>query len=98
MNNEFLLYKKALKFWGEKSQFNLMIEECAELIKEISKIDRKSNGSNYLKIANELIDVEIMIKQLKIILSFHNINNLDLSKIKEHKLKRLNELIIKEGG
>ena len=56
--------KRALDTWGEKPQMLMVIEEMAELTKEILKnISRGKN--NISEIIEETADVEIMLEQLK---------------------------------
>ncbi|MBO6289058.1 MAG: hypothetical protein IJ738_02655 [Alphaproteobacteria bacterium] len=58
------LYKRALKDWGKEPQMMQVIEEMAELTKEILKnINRKKN--NIAELIEETADVEIMLGQLK---------------------------------
>lgn len=58
------LYKRALKDWGKEPQMMQVIEEMAELTKEILKnINRKKD--NIAEIVEETADVEIMLGQLK---------------------------------
>ena len=58
------LYKRALKDWGKEPQMMQVIEEMAELNKEILKnINRKKN--NIAELIEETADVEIMLGQLK---------------------------------
>jgi len=61
------LYKKAIQLWGKEFQIKMVIEECAELIVELVKFTRNTNGSNVDKVCDELADVEIMIEQMRII-------------------------------
>jgi hypothetical protein len=58
------LYKRALKDWGKEPQMMQVIEEMAELTKEILKnINRKKD--NVAELIEETADVEIMLGQLK---------------------------------
>lgn len=86
--NEKTIYQMALANWGEKSQVNMAIEECAELIKVLVKYGRKINSSSDVDVQSEIADVQIMLNQLKIIFDENAIE-----KIKTKKLKRLVKLI-----
>lgn len=58
------LYCRALQTWGKEAQMLQVIEEMAELTKEILKnINRKKE--NVGEIIGECADVEIMLEQLK---------------------------------
>jgi len=70
----------------------MVIEEMAELTKEILKSRRKGLLHNQKEIVEELVDVEIMIGQLKVILSdhlhsfpslYHNLRNEKLNRLKK---------------
>jgi len=86
------LYSRAIRQWGIRAQFDMVIEEMAELTKEILKSRRKGLLHNQKEIVEELVDVEIMIGQLKVILSdhlhsfpplYHNLRNEKLSRLKK---------------
>lgn len=56
--------KRALDTWGEQPQMLMVVEEMAELTKEILKnVSRKKD--NISEIIEETADVEIMLEQLK---------------------------------
>ena len=74
--------------WGENEQIRQTIEECAELIVELSKKDRVINGSSEDDICNELADVEIMLNQMR-----HIYDGKQIDKIKNRKLKKLNKRV-----
>ena len=86
------LYSRAIRKWGIGAQCDMVIEEMAELTKEILKSRRKGLLHNQKEIVEELVDVEIMIGQLKVILSdhlhsfpplYHNLRNEKLNRLKE---------------
>jgi len=108
MNRE-EIYTKAISKWGIEPQLDQTVEEMAELTQAISKIKRlKVNQSELirnnkdvkvhsvlLKALNELCDVELMIGQVKHILTdvcglneeykqiYDNLNNRMVNKLKE---------------
>ncbi len=56
------IYEKTLEKWGEKAQYDQLIEECAELIATLKHYERgKANLEN---VVNELADVYLMVGQL----------------------------------
>ena len=81
------LYKQALDKWGLEAQVGMLIEECAELIKASHKAFMR-NGS-VLDFIEEVIDVEIMLEQMKIYFN----NTKALNNMKEIKLKHLENLL-----
>lgn len=77
------LYRQAWQKWGASTQCVVAMEECSELIKELSKAIRgKANG---VHIAEEIADVEIMLEQVKLHFSISTV----VEGIKEEKLTRL---------
>ena len=82
------LAEKALKKWGLESQTKMMIEECAELIQVLVKQSRNINGANIGQIINELVDVEIMLGQMKTIY-----NQRVWADFHYNKLQRLKKLL-----
>ena len=87
------LYKKAIKQWGAETQCMIGIEECAELIKALCKMNRAKDGKSYNKrlmlLQYEIADVDIMIEQLKVLFDTSEIEH-----CKNQKLKRLKELLM----
>ncbi len=78
--------KRALTTWGEKAQMLMVIEEMAELTKEILKnINRKKD--NIAEIIEETADVEIMLEQLK---ANYNIEN-EVAAYKAGKIKKIEQ-------
>ena len=94
------LYDKAIEKWGAEAQIGMMIEECAELTLAISHLGRK-RGS-VIDIIEEMVDVEIMLKQMEIV--FKKLNP-ELQKnfdevyrvIRDEKLARLRDMLEKDG-
>lgn len=85
------LSKEALDLWGVEAQIDIVIEELAELIQILSKRHRiKDKKELYTKIAEELADVEIVIKQLRLIIGDEIVDEQ-----KVLKLERLEKLIEK---
>ncbi|WP_456474094.1 hypothetical protein [Candidatus Pyrohabitans sp.] len=94
------LYRMAIEKWGIESQLLMLIEEMAELTHVISKGFR--GQANTFKLIEELVDVEIMLEEIKIALRIEgNKNpsfNADLyTQEKGRKLKRLAELLTEAG-
>lgn len=68
ISDEFkLLASKALSKWGAGAQMRQTIEECAELIVELAKAPRNSNGTDTDRLIEEMVDVELMLGQMKVL-------------------------------
>lgn len=65
-------------------QFYLLIEECAEVQKECTKLLR-NKVNNYSNFIQELADLELAIKKFKIILNHRNIDWKDKWKNKQYR-------------
>jgi len=87
------LYEQALMLWGEKLQVGMAIEECSELIVELSKYLRFGLSSAHYGVIEEIADVEIMIEQLKHIFDCDE----SVESVKKKKLVRLEERITETG-
>lgn len=79
------LYSRAVNTFGETSRLILAIEEMSELTKELSKYIR--GRQNVGGICEEMVDVEIMLEQLKIV--FRNRAAVDYHR--SQKLQRLGD-------
>lgn len=91
--NETELYKKAIEKWGKEPQITMMIEECGELITALAKKDRCSNGSTIDDIIGEMVDVEILLEQLKIIFNEGKFGCFTFEIFKRRKLLKLEKLL-----
>ncbi len=87
---QYAVLEKAVETWGETAQTDVMIEEMAELTKEILN-HRRGRESN---ISEEMADVYIMLKQLEIIFE----NEGKVKTFIEAKINRLEERLNKCGS
>lgn len=89
------LLKQAIEEWGSNSQMDMVIEECAELIKAINKFKRSPSAANMNELCGEVADVEIMCQQVRLMVNKDAL----IDKIKEEKLDRLRARLdkLKEG-
>lgn len=85
--------KHALELWGQGAQEDMMIEECSELTKALLKARRKPTMENAMRVVEEIVDVELMLKQMKYIF----LGGLQLDKEYfaqiEYKVNRLKNMI-----
>lgn len=81
------LMEEAVFQWGEETQLNMVIEECAELIDAIQK--RRRGRVTWEKLVEEGVDVELCIEQLKLILD----EPVEWQKVRQEKLARLSGLL-----
>ena len=90
MSNEVIL-RKAIQQYGYINQHQVAMEECGELVQAISKFLRATTATEMLKarrgIVEEMVDVQIMLDQLKIM---HDISDKELADEYKFKLVRLN--------
>ena len=85
------VFRNAVRTWGKAAQVDMMIEETAELTKELLN-ERRGRDHN---IAEEMADVKIMIAQMEII--FQNAG--EVEKRFREKVARLDQrLRDRKGG
>ena len=85
--------EKAIEKWGKEPQIRMMIEECGELITALAKRDRNHNGSTIDDIIGEMVDVEIMLGQLKLIFDNGKFGIFTFEIFKKRKLTKLKKLL-----
>ena len=86
--DELKVYDKALSHYGIKNQLLMVMEECAELSKECSKVYRALEGGRTFGIDNlaeEIADVQITTGQIQ---RFFGLKD----KVKEQRKSKLNRL------
>ena len=91
INDNSLLYQSAWKKWGSAAQLVMVMEECAELQQVCSKLIRMKKGDVFseMRIAEEIVDVQIMLEQLKQMYCYSS----TIDRIKKKKLARLRKLV-----
>jgi len=92
-NEEWVVLSGALSKWGGKFQIDMAVEEMAELIKALMKYMRKINGSSRYDVVEEIVDVEIMIDQLKLIFVDNGVGHEHYSNVRDRKMERLKEMV-----
>lgn len=94
MNDYKKLNIQIAKHYGYDNQSNQLIEECAELIQAINKHKRVLSGGQKTElkmsqaienIIEEIADVELMLEQIKYLLS---INTVYVEGVKQQKVMR----------
>jgi len=76
------IYKQAVAEWGREAQIMMAIEECSELIKELTKLYRGDTVDQ--NVAEEVADVEIMMEQMHVLFGDKRVH--------KHKLQKLDRL------
>lgn len=75
---------KAIQTWGTEAQVLMVLEEMAELQKEILKNINRGK-ENLCELIDEITDVEIMLTQLKMI---YNVDH----QVQEHRCEKLEKI------
>jgi hypothetical protein len=92
------LCQDAVDLWGTTTQFDMIIEECSELIKAIIKYRR--DKCSILEVIEEAVDVDLMLNQLKVMTKEFHAGLWKVgetwNKIAQEKRERLRELIEQE--
>lgn len=86
------LYEMAIKKWGKESQVMKLFEEMGELQVKICQSSMKNKIVFKCDLVSEIVDVEIMLDQMKILFDITDCE-IDLKKIRklESLKKRLEE-------
>ena len=84
-----ILYRRAREKWGDNAQLFMLEEECLELALATKHFQRRRENS-FLKLIDEMADVEIMLEQIKTILLVVK-DKYVFRTAKRKKLKRLKE-------
>jgi len=85
------LYETAIDEWGEDVQLDMLGEECSELSAEVSRFMRGRSDEDDL--AEEIVDVQIMIEQARMI-----VDDCTLQDARVAKLNRLRERLEEAGA
>ncbi len=85
------IYRATLEKWGEKAQYEQMVEECAELIAALKHYERGKIGRD--EIIAELADVTLMVGQLTWMLGEE-----EVAAAIEVKLEKLGKLLLDPEG
>ena len=93
---------KILNHYGEKKQRRQLVEECAELIQAVTKLERAQESGDIgkltektLELVGELVDVRIMLQQITMSL-FQDVSKDMINEQIEYKLQRQLDRIEKE--
>lgn len=86
------LYQDCWEYFGADAQIDMLIEEMAELTKELLKARRAGVGINHKPTAEEFADVKICMDQLAE--QFKKAGFYDMiQSIEESKVKRLQKIL-----
>lgn len=95
---DYQVMQKAVKTYGPDEQMRMAQEECSELTVALSKYHRSETSGDKRKlnraaesVIEEVVDVEIMCRQMHIILG----NEDAFKTVRDFKLKRLGERLSK---
>ena len=92
--NEIKTMQTALDQWGVNAQVGQAVEECAELIVALQKyINRTPQPGMIENILDEIVDVEMMLAQMRLVLG---IDDDALRERIEYKFERLNQYLRKD--
>ena len=91
-----------LEHYGAEKQRRQLVEECAELIQAVTKLERAQDSGDMaritektLELVGELVDVRIMLQQITMSL-FQDVSKVMIYEQMEYKLQRQLDRIAKE--
>ena len=85
-----LIFEQALKQWGDVLQYDMVVEECAELIHAINAYKRGRATKD--QVLDEIADVQIMLNQMRAVFGMT-----ETHVVYHRKLNRLYERLIDYG-
>ena len=85
-----LIFEQALKQWGAELQFDMVVEECAELIHAINAYKRGRATAD--QVLDEIADVQIMLNQMRVVFGMT-----ETHVVYHRQLNRLYERLIDHG-
>ena len=88
---EWEILSAAIAIWGKDAQAKMLLEEMAELQKEVCKAWRGKDNS--VEIAEEVADVEVMLAQIKMIFGI----DASVGVYRDAKIERLRQRLIIAG-
>lgn len=80
------LYILAIETWGADAQIGMLVEEIGEVLTALNKKGRNTNGCSTDDFVGELVDLSIMLDQMKVIFRDYHWESK-----KQYKLSRLAE-------
>lgn len=75
---EYLL-TQAIEIWGTEAQIDMAIEECGELITAL--VQWRRGRKEMADVAEEIADVSIMMRQLRLIFGYQAVNKIEAEKL-----------------
>jgi hypothetical protein len=84
------ILQEAINRYGEDYQTDRMLEEMSELTKELLKF-RRNGGMNHSDVLDEMVDVEIMLEQMKMIHLLLPDDERNFKDRREFKINRLRD-------
>lgn len=82
---ELNLFESALKCFGTEAQLRQLQEECAEVIAAINRHLRFSKPEYFIDLVEEIVDVQIVLDQIKLTIppdSYRNMYDIKFAKLK----------------
>ena len=67
MQDTHTLCCEAVNVWGAVSQIGMFVEEIGEVLQAINKLSRKTDKERYDNLIEELVDLQIMLTQMRIV-------------------------------
>ena len=86
-------FAKAIELWGLASQFEMLQEECAELIVAVNHLKR--DRISLTTVAEEIVDVEMMLAEIKTVIDksdYENWKSIKWNKFKEQVDRAMKEI------
>lgn len=83
------LYREALDTFGERPQYNMVIEEAGEVIQAFAKNMNRRKGGEMEHVIREMVQLQVVIEQMEVLFSERDGWLQYWYEIKEEELDRL---------
>ena len=88
------ILRSAISVFGQSEPWGMVQEECAELIVAINKMKREETPTNKDSLLSEIVDVEIMLEQAKLMICDEDAEGIiTLQELRKYKIERLEKFI-----
>ena len=67
-----MICEEAVDVWGVASQIGMFVEEIGEVLQAINKLSRRTDEERYDNLIEELVDLQIMLTQMRIVYTIPN--------------------------
>ena len=88
--NTYMICEEAVNVWGATSQIGMFVEEIGEVLQAVNKLSRKTDKERYDNLVEELVDLQLMLVQMRIV---YKIPDRSWDEMMDKKKRRLRQCL-----